>query len=116
MATRTKEPPETEEVKEEPKDESEVVTKSNIREILEELLPGMLKGEEPVADEEPEKATKRPTARDEEARTYDDVKRAVKEFLASDEAKPEKDDTKEPEKVPGTKAVRWVEKYLWGAE
>jgi len=45
----------------------------------------------------------------------DRVKKAVAEFLKKDDA-PKPEPTKEPEKVPGSSATRWVEKWVWGKE
>jgi hypothetical protein len=115
MVTKAKEPPVEEEVKVETTETDEVVTKSNLRALLEELLPDLLKGEE-TSSEVVEETTKPVTEREKESRTYDDVRKAVKEFLASDENKVEKSSEKETEKIPGSSAVRWIEKKLWGAE
>lgn len=112
MVTKAKEPPEVETPEPEPKvEKSELV--DAVKEVLEEL--GIKKGEPEV--EEPEaKPEKRPTARDEEATMNERVRSAVKEFLASDEAKPKEDPKKEPEVVPGSPTVRKIEKLLWGKE
>jgi hypothetical protein len=115
MVTKAKEPPVEEEVKVETTETDEVVTKSNLRALLEELLPDLLKGEE-TSSEVVEETTKPVTEREKEARTYDDVRKAVKEFLASDENKVEKSSEKETEKIPGSSVVRKIEKILWGAE
>lgn len=115
MVTKTKEPPE--EKTEEPEakvEETEVVTKDNLRSLLQELIPEFLKGEPEAEKETP---AKRETAKDEEQRTYSDVMEAIKEFKASlkGEEKPA-EKAAEPEKVPGSTTVRKIEAILWGKE
>jgi len=120
MATaKTKEPPAETEVDEPPKDEEQIVTKANLREVLAEILPDFLKGEstETETETETEDTGKRPTAREEEGRTYAEVKKAIDEFKAAFKGEIDKgSDKPEAETVPGSKAVRWIEKVLWGAE
>ena len=119
MATaKTKEPEAEVETETEPAKDDAVVTKGNLRDMLKELLPDLLSGEETVETEvEPEKDGKRPTARDEEARTYKEVMEAIKEFKDAFTGKEDEGKAKaEPEKVPASSAVRWIEKKLWGTE
>jgi hypothetical protein len=116
MVTKTKEPVTEEPTEPEAKtEESEPVTKANLRSLLEELIPEFLRGE-PEAEADPEKPAKRETAKDEEQRTYADVMEAIKEFKASLKSEPKEEKTAEPETVPGSTTVRKIEKLLWGAE
>ena len=119
MATaKTKEPEAEVETETEPAKDDAVVTKGNLRDMLKELFPDLFARDETVDTEvEPEKDGKRPTARDEEARTYKEVLDAIKEFKEAFTGKEAEGKEKaEPETVPASSAVRWIENFLWGKE
>ena len=103
-------PTEPEDKPEEQSEPDDDTLTAKIKAVVEEVLAAKPEVEVEKADD-----AKRPTLREEEASMNDRVKKAVAEFLKKDDA-PKPEPTKEPEKVPGSSATRWVEKWVWGKE
>ena len=116
MVTKAKPAPEAEE---EPEEKPVEITDEALTEKIKAVMKELFGDKVPDAPEsEPAPDDSKPmTAREEETRTHNIVAEAInafkEEFAGEDK---DKSDKKEPESVPGKKATRWIENFLWGKE